>query len=142
METQALNNTTPIDTWRAAKKRADEAGSPRAILGCVGEPLADWLEENVKVENLGIVQRIELGHACQQARQNLVDMVNDHRTQVADEIAGEIQSAIEYCDCDDISGELDLDDSPNDAANKAFAHAAYIIGSNCYHASEIDGDSL
>ena len=104
-----LSNKSSIEDWRAAKVAIDKANDPASLLGCVGEPLALWLEDYIDLDRYSADCNRALVAACAEARGNLLDMVNDHRQQVADEVQGELYSTLEYLDGSDIESELDLD---------------------------------
>ncbi len=96
--------------------KTGEEETVKDILGCVGEALAAFLPDTEDVRK-----------AAREARAGLLDMVNENRESAVAMVVGELVGAIDYLDNTDIRSELDLDDSLNDAADKAFAHAAYIV---------------
>lgn len=96
--------------------KTGEEETVKDILGCVGEALAAFLPDTEDVRK-----------AAREARAELLDMVNENREAAVETVVGEFVCALEYLDNSDIHSELDLDDSLNDAADKAFTHAAYIV---------------
>lgn len=135
-----LTNESSIEAWRAAKAKADDASDPKALLGCVGEPIADWLDKYIDLDRYSDDCIRDLSAACAEARGNLLDMVNDKRQEIADDIQGELHSTLEYLDAGDIEHEIDIDDTLRSAADKAFSHAAYVAGNVCFNVEIEDGD--
>jgi len=134
-------NVAALDALRAKKTAADEGRDLKSLLGCVGEPLALVLLDIVKRYDIGDVLHAELLDAATECRENLLHMVNEHRQSAAETAAEECHDLVSYLDCDDISTELDLDDSPNDAADKMAQHAAHTIANYCASASELTDPS-
>jgi hypothetical protein len=116
-----------IDSWRTAKSHIDSGADVAGILGCVGEPLVAFIEDSK-----------EAREACLLARDGLLGMVNDHRQRAAESAWEDLHGVLETLDYTDIREELDSSDSPDDAADKAFYHAAAVLESCNAYAPEID----
>lgn len=124
-----LTNESSIAAWREEKTRIDVP--VKDILGCVGEPLAQFIPDTV-----------EGREAATEARDNLLGLVNEQRESAAEEYGAELYARLEYLDNEDICSELSTDDSLNDAADKAFAHAAFVVMHECYYNTEISDSDL
>lgn len=126
--TKQLKNAT-LERWREAKSEMDTP--VKDILGCVGESLVPFIPDTVAGRE-----------AATTARERLLDLVNEQRESAAEDFGGEIYQRLEYLDSEDIRDELSSSDSPDDAADKAFVHAAHVVMHDCYHATEISDEAL
>lgn len=123
---QDLPPGSHIDSWRTVKSKL-EGSDVASILGCVGEPLVAFIEDSK-----------EAREACLLARDGLLGMVNEHRQRAAESAWEDLHGVLENLDYTDIQEELDSSDSPDDAADKAFYHAANVLESCNAYASELD----
>lgn len=103
-----------IEEWRAQKDKLDDGNDVTSILGCVGAPLAWWIEQSVPFNTLSDDAAKSLLEACEEARGNLLQMVNEQRDEAYDRACQEISNYAEYCDVSDcidaLNGSTTLDE--------------------------------
>jgi len=122
-----LNAADPVEKWRTAKAEGDKGRDLKSILGCVGQPLAEVLEDLLARYSISDQMHFRLVTACEESRDGLFQMVNEHRESAAEAAASEVYEMVEYLDSDSLDGELNSADSLDDAADKAFQHAAQAV---------------
>ena len=74
-----------IEAWRTEKSRIDRANDVHDILGCVGEPLANVLRNLVERDDVTAADRIVVSDRATEARGNLLDWTNEHRSEAYSE---------------------------------------------------------
>ena len=144
--TTELNNNTPIDVWRAAKEKVDNGEGYRERLGCVGEPISDVLDHvlDLLVQSTALdVEHIraKLDEAANEARGNLLDLVNDSREAAAEKAVEEVHSFLEIACISEHDVHVEGGFTMTDVAQLGVEHAAYLVEGHTVDVS-IDDDEL
>lgn len=97
-----VENKASIEAWRTEKARLDRVSDVHAILGCVGEPLANVIRVIVDKYEVSPGDREELVDRATEARGNLLDWTNEHRQEAYNEAFGDAASyagQVDPADC-------------------------------------------
>ena len=145
MEKVNLTKLNHIDEWRAAKEKLDSAGY-RERLGCVGEPISDVLDhvldvlaQSTSVDVAAI--RAKLDAAADDARGNLLDLVNGARAAAAEIAIEEVYGFLEIAHISEYDLHIDASGTLADVAQLGVEFAAYQVKDHAVDVS-IDDDEL
>jgi hypothetical protein len=115
-----LNGTTSIEVWRKAKDVADAVPDYEDVLGCVGRPLAEFIEgliENYVPDDDEREVLVKAVEAAREARENLAVFVSNA-------LESELLIIVDHFEFDIDNTNLDLQSSLEDAFD-AGVGAAY-----------------
>ena len=142
METK-LNNTSSIEQWRTAKSRADQGVDYRSQLGCVGEPIADLLDDILELLPEGAKDLVlpAANKAAAEARANLLVYVNEQRQAGAEGILETVVEVLGFSfDACDL--EVQVTDTLEDIAERGYDHAVEIIENEHWSVSKLEIEDM